>query len=117
MQTVTVLSTDVVLTWDTPYNGGAIIESYTIVIIKHDGTYAEDLINCDGTEATIMTDTTCTIPISTLKAAPYSLPWGASIYVKVLATNEAGPSPYSTPGNGAIILTIPESPQNLVEDP
>lgn len=51
-----------------------------------------------------------------MKAAPYSHPWGASIFAKVLATNEAGPSAFSDPGNGGIILTIPEAPQNLAED-
>jgi hypothetical protein len=115
---VTELSTNVVITWDAPYDGGSNILSYTIVVMTHDGvTYAEDLVDCDGTDAAIVSGTTCSIPITTLKAAPYSHPWGASIYVKVLATNVVGGGPYSTAGNGAIILTTPFAPQVLVEDP
>jgi hypothetical protein len=55
----------------------------------------------------------CTVPISTLKSSPFNLPWGSSVFVKVNAINIVGTSNYSTAGNGAIILTQPDSPLNL----
>ena len=64
-----------------------------------------------------MSTTKCSVPISTLKAAPFSLPWGAPIYVKVTATNVIGSSATSPVGNGAIILTNPDSPLRLVNNP
>jgi hypothetical protein len=51
-----------------------------------------------------------------LIAAPFSLDWGASVYAKVIATNIKGDSLESDAGNGAIIITSPDSPANLAED-
>jgi len=30
----------------------------------------------------------CSIPVESLQASPYSLPWGTSVFAKVTATNE-----------------------------
>jgi hypothetical protein len=51
-----------------------------------------------------------------LKAAPYSLPWGAHVYAKVLATNIYGSSDKSQEDNGAMITTNPDPPTDLTED-
>jgi hypothetical protein len=59
----------------------------------------------------------CSVPIATLKEAPFSLLWGAHIYAKVTATNVIGSSAASPVGNGAIILTNPDSPLRLVNNP
>jgi hypothetical protein len=45
--------------------------------------------------------------------APFNLPWGSSIYATVSSTNTYGVSIDSTPGNGAVILTVPDRPINL----
>jgi hypothetical protein len=74
------------------------------------------LTNCDGTDATIISQTSCSIPISTLRSSPYSHPWGADIYAKVVAINVVGTSPESVVGNGAQILTTPDAPINLADD-
>ncbi|MEI6370290.1 MAG: hypothetical protein WCO49_11370 [Nostocales cyanobacterium ELA608] len=79
-------------------------------------TYTETLTDCDGSKAQIITDTNCTVPISKLRTAPYNLPWGASIYAKVVATNFYGSSAVSEAVNGAIILTIPDAPKGIIED-
>lgn len=50
--------------------------------------------------------------------APFNLPWGSSIYVIISSTNVYGESIYSSVGNGAVILTIPDAPvsfANVVE--
>jgi len=50
----------------------------------------------------------CTIPVSSLRAAPYSLAYGSSIFATIIAINVKGASTSSNPGNGAIIITSPE---------
>jgi hypothetical protein len=62
------------------------------------------------------TDTTCTIPVTSLRSSPFSLNWGASVYAKVFASNIYGDSLISDEGNGAIITTTPDRPLNLAED-
>lgn len=56
------------------------------------------------------------MPISVLRASPYSHPWGASIYAKVVAINLVGESSESVEGNSAIILTQPDKPINVAND-
>jgi len=51
-----------------------------------------------------------------LRTDPYNLPWGSEIYAKVTAINIYGESLSSSEGNGAVILTYPDPPINLVED-
>lgn len=65
---------------------------------------------------TSSTLTTCIIPVAVLKASPYSLEWGASVYAKVIATNIYGDSLSSEEGNGAYITTTPDPPTDLIED-
>jgi hypothetical protein len=60
--------------------------------------------------------TTCIIPVAVLRAVPYSLEWGTSVYAKVIATNIYGDSLSSEEGNGAYITTTPDSPTDLIED-
>jgi hypothetical protein len=86
------------------------------MIKKADDSFTEDLVNCDGSGNTIFTDTTCSVPISTLRTAPFSLPWGSSIYVQVYSLNVVGTSLASSEGNGAVITTYPDAPINAVND-
>ena len=57
------------------------------------------------------------ILVTTLKATPFELPWGDGVYVKVSAVNVVDEGDRSEAGNGAIIVTVPFEPQNLVELP
>jgi hypothetical protein len=57
-------------------------------------------VNCDGTASDVILNTSCTVDVSDLKAAPFELPWGSHIWAKVLAINIVGESEYSSPGNG-----------------
>jgi hypothetical protein len=56
--------------------------------------------------------------MQTLLAAPFSLVTGNSIFVKILAINEIGSSPYSLLGNGGIALlsVAPDAPISLARD-
>ncbi len=52
-----------------------------------------------------------------MKASPYSLVKGDSIYVKIVSVNAYGDSVYSIAGNGAVIQSVPDSPVSLTNDP
>jgi len=58
----------------------------------------------------------CTVPVTLLRASPFSLEWGSSVYAKVFATNSYGASLVSSEGNGAVITTTPDAPIGLAED-
>lgn len=50
-----------------------------------------------------------------MKDPPFNLPWGASVWAKVVAINIKGSSE-STKGNGAVIVTKPDAPVDLTEE-
>jgi hypothetical protein len=106
----------VTVTWsESNYNGDEII-SYTVYIRTSDqGIYETELATCDGANSVIRDSQTCTIPVDTLKAAPFNLLWGTDVYVKIIATNAKGDSDESNPGHGAIITTNPDPPINIAE--
>jgi hypothetical protein len=74
------------------------------------------MTDCDGTSGTIVAQTGCNIPIATLTSAPFSMPWGTNIWVKISATNLVGESAYSAEANGAVIETAPDPPITLANN-
>jgi hypothetical protein len=112
------MTSNIIITWNLPWDGGSEILSYIIVIQHKDGTsYSEDTVNCNGSEAQKIAMRTCTLTSLSLTEAPYMLEWGDSVYAKVLATNVKGSSTYSLQGNGGIILRVPDIPDNLRDMP
>jgi hypothetical protein len=106
------------ITWMPPFDGSHQITGYLIKIRTSDGvTFIEDATNCNGLETAIISALSCTEPISALIVAPYSLPWGSHVFTQVYAINQVGMSPASSEGNGAKIITNPDSPVNLANDP
>jgi hypothetical protein len=65
--------------------------------------YAENPDYCNGADTTILTETECTIPLSSLTDAPFSLTLGDEIEFMVDAHNLYGSSGYSLIGSGALI--------------
>jgi len=63
-----------------------------------------------------MSTTTCSVKISTIRSAPFSIPWGSSVYANVIATNVVCNSLASLEGNGVFILTNPDAPTLLVKN-
>jgi len=87
------------------------------VLIKQDNNvFTEDKVNCDASSQSIMDNLQCTIPVSVLTAAPYSLIWGSTIKVKVYAYNVIG-STGATEFGTAKITNVPESPRYINSDP
>jgi hypothetical protein len=104
------------VTWDAEENGSPIF-GYIITFLQSDGaTYETELTSCDGSNPSIVTDKSCSVPIASLRASSFQLLWGSSIYAKVVAINLYGESVASEPGNGAIILTFPDVPLNTAEN-
>jgi len=58
----------------------------------------------------IVQNLNCTVNVTTLKNAPFLLPWGASVRAQVIATNVYGDSIVSSLGNGAVIIRSPDAP-------
>jgi hypothetical protein len=77
--------------------------------------FALELQNCDGSAAFVIANAECNILISTLRATPFSLSWGASVHAKVIAANQYGDSLTSEVGNGAVIITYADAPVSLAE--
>lgn len=82
----------VLIEWVAPNDLGSSITAYNIYIKKSDGTFSLELNDCDGTDTTIISDTACTILVSTLINTPFSLAWGSDIYAEVVAINDYGRS-------------------------
>lgn len=74
---------------------------------------------CDGTtSAVVLTGITqCTLPLSTLTAAPYSLLLGFKISAYVVAYNDYGLSLASPIGNEGVIVLVPDAPVSPINDP
>lgn len=114
--TTTFTEPNVIIDWIAPNIRGSAILGYRVYIQNSDlSTYSTEFVDCDGADATIMGDTLCTVPKLTLRGSPFNLPWGSSIYVKVIAYNVYGDSAESPVGNGAVILTNPDAPTDLIE--
>jgi hypothetical protein len=112
--TTTIDGSNVVVAWDLPDIRGSPIIAYTITVKESDDlTFTTSLVTCDGTLTTIVDTRTCSIPITTLRASPFSLAWGSSIHAIISATNVYGTSVDSIEGNGAVILTVPVAPINF----
>jgi len=106
----------VFVTWSVD-NGGSEILSYTILIRTSDNlSFITEQTNCNGSNQLVVATSSCVIPASVLNAPQFSLPWGSSVYVKVIAANVYGSSVESLPGNGATIITLPDAPISLTEN-
>jgi hypothetical protein len=104
---------EVTVTWIEPDNGGSPVTGFRVSFRQNDLTYSAQSSHCD---MTVSTAVTCVIPVTVFRSTPYDLPWGSSIYAKVIATNLYGDSLESLEGNGAVITTTPDAPINLVEN-
>jgi hypothetical protein len=88
------------------------------LILHNDGlTYIYESSLCDGSDPAIIASRTCTIANEDFTQDPLSLPWGAQIYVKIVATNIEGDSLQSLTGTGVNILKVPDAPINLSNAP
>jgi hypothetical protein len=99
--------------WAAPNNNGSPVTSYSVYIGKADLTFALELQYCDGSSADVLANHRCRVPQDILKAEPFLLDQGFSVYAKLFATNQFGDSIMSEVGNGALIALVPTSPLSL----
>jgi hypothetical protein len=76
-------------------------------------SFAQDVLNCNGANAQIVSSRSCVVPVSALKNIPYELEWNTGVWANIQAYNAYGNSGVSVAGNGAIITTVPDPPVNL----
>jgi hypothetical protein len=107
----------VIFDWDAPQENGTPITGYNIYFRKSGDMYETELVDCDGSDSTIRTDTTCTVPLATFTASPFNLVQGDQINLVVSAYNDYGESPLSEVGGGAVIILIADKPINLQNVP
>ena len=80
----------VVIDFDEPNNRGSDILGYIVYIRENDGlTFTPDS-SCDGSDPVVVSATSCQVLISTLRGGSYQIPWGDSIFAKVIAYNAYG---------------------------
>jgi hypothetical protein len=109
--------TDIKIVWnDDAYNGGSPLLYFRILIKKHDDTFAEDTVHCDGADQTTRANLFCLLPVETLIADPFLLQQGDLVVATVEAFNIIGFSAPSLENNeGANIRSIPQKPVGLAE--
>jgi hypothetical protein len=104
--------------WDAPWDGGTPIFAYTIEFRHNDDTsFSEVGVSCDGSLADVVAARFCSVPITTLRAAPFEVDWGKIAHARISATNIKGTCAYSDVGFGGIIEKNPDAPINLANDP
>ena len=96
--------------FDLPSNNGDSIDLVEVVILESDGvTYTADPTSCNGeTDANIITNTYCDIPMNTLTSGSFSLARDTLIQVKMRAHNANGYGEWSQPNVvGEVALSKP----------
>ena len=107
----------VTISWPIPFDGSSPITAYVIKIKKANGDFATELVDCNGSSASVVSSASCTIPVGTLTSAPFYIEWGQKIYAKVTAKNIVNFSTESDEGGDAKILTNPSAPVGLKTEP
>ena len=98
--TTQVSGLNVIIDWTpAPDDNGSPITSYKVFIRQSNLIYMEELANCNGSLADVMTATQCSVPISVLTASPYSILYGSNIFAQIVAVNFYGSSLSSESGS------------------
>lgn len=74
-------------------------------------TWYEDTTYCDGSDATVISDMKCSIPMSILRSSTYGLDYGDSVVAKVKAHNDRGWSSFSA--SATTVATIQTEPTTM----
>ena len=96
------------ISWTAPADNHATIDAYQILIADSTGAFVEDTASCDGSTSAVVSGLQCLIPMTSLWAAPFSLPQGATVQAQILAHNDRGWSGASTANSaGAEVEVVP----------
>lgn len=94
--------------WAAPFANYAVIDAYRVEIIDGTGNYIEVPAVCDGSDAAVMANLYCLVPMTAFWTAPFNLPQGTTVTAKVYAHNERGWS-NASPANavGSVVEVVP----------
>jgi len=87
--TVSIVGTDVQISWGEPINNFEPITAYEIVLLTSTGNQVNDLTNCDGSQAAKVTARVCLIPMSQVINLT-GLTQGSLIQARIRAYNANG---------------------------
>lgn len=73
-------------------------------------TFTEETVECDGTSSDVITNRSCIVNLTTLRADPYNLVLYDGIYIKIISINSYGESFQSNAGNNAYLQLVPDAP-------
>lgn len=73
-------------------------------------TFTEETVECDGTSSDVITNRSCIVNLTTLRADPYNLVLYDDIYIKIISINSYGESFQSNAGNNAYLQLVPDAP-------
>lgn len=70
--------TSVRVAWGAPYSGGSPLTAYSVLLQHGDdpSAFSSELAYCDGSSLVVLTAGWCEIPLTTLRAPPFSLTLG-----------------------------------------
>jgi hypothetical protein len=87
------IGVNVKIEWIAPNSGSLAIEKYLIEILTSDTSNGETYIEsqtCDGSDEYIISNLFCTVSMSELTSAPFSIAQGELIEIRVSAMNSLG---------------------------
>lgn len=98
-----------VITWQAPNNDGSPITAYVIDIADVTSTTWSTAASCNGADPLVVAALTCTVPMSTLTAAPFNYVFGNVVYVKIAAVNAYGAGSWSaiSSSSGVTVASVP----------
>jgi len=116
LSVVTVIENSFVkIAWQYPNDNSDTVVEYEILIRQGDmKTFTPQLLYCDGRSAAIVQKLYCLVPMSTLRAEPYSLKFKDYVFAKIKAKNALGWSPYSDLNSMETQIQIEPGTGNLV---
>ena len=102
------------ISWQEPYDGATSIKGYRIEIAtKGSLSYLPEKTYCNAEfDSTVISNLSCSIPMSVLTSAPFNLEQGDAVIARVIAINQIGESDASELSNthqlaGALVQTAP----------
>jgi hypothetical protein len=101
--TTQVSGTAVQVTWNAASSGGLPVTAYLTLVVNSEGRFLP-APSCNGTQSSVLSSRSCTIPITSLTSAPFELVQGSLVQAKVAALNAVGTGVFSAANpTGALI--------------
>jgi hypothetical protein len=94
------------VSWVAPYDNAQTIVAYKVEV-AYGGNWAEETGSCDASDAVVISNMQCIIPLSAIRAAPFNLVYGDLLQVRASAYNDYGWGDTSDAAGAMTVLTEP----------